>query len=117
MQVRAYKSALGMLDSAAKRDFVAGMMVVKAYQAGIIRELLFSERASINAFGVISVNVVESFANLNSRLAGLGATNGIVNDIHQAFLVPTSGPGALKSESLDPFCNSLADIVLTNTPV
>ena len=75
------------------------MMAAKAYQAGVIREQLFKQRDTATPYGIDSDNLVQSFANLNNKLAGLPATNGIVNGT-QAFLVPTVPVGALKSKML-----------------
>lgn len=98
VQVSVYKSALSLLKSADTRDTVAGMMAAKAYQAGVIRELLFSQRATATPFGVSSGSLVQSFADLTNKLAGSGANNGVVDNT-QALLVPTVGTGAHKSES------------------
>ena len=88
LQVSAYKSSLSLLNAADARDAVAGMMAAKAYQAGVIRELLFAQRAT--------ANLVQPFADLTNTLANSAANNGVVSGT-QAVLVPTDSSGAILS--------------------
>ena len=104
MQVKAYNTASRSLNSTDSRDTVAGLMAAKAYQAGVIREQLYAQRATATRYGVDSGSLVQSFANLNNKLAGLPTTNGVVNGT-QAFLVPAVPIGAFKPLLLIP-CRS-----------
>ena len=101
MQVKAYNTASRLLNSTDTRDNVAAMMAAKAYQAGVIREQLYAKRATATPYGVESGSLVQSFANLNNKLAGLPSTNGVVNG-SQAFIVPTVAIGAFKSMTISP---------------
>ena len=94
LQVSTYKGALSLISSANARDAVAGMMAAKAYQAGVIRELLFAQRATATPFGVNCTVLVQSFADLTNTLANSAANYGVANTT-EAVLVPTDSSGAL----------------------
>ena len=98
MQVRVYESAISLISSADTRDAVVSMLSAKAYQAAIIRELLFAQRATATPYGTTSGSLTQSFADLTNKLAGTSVTGGIVDGNNQPTLVPTTGFGALKSD-------------------
>ena len=105
MQVRVYRSALSLLTDATTRDTVAGMMAAKAYQAGVIRELLYAQRTTVTPWSIDSGFLVQYFATLTNKLATGATFDGTVTD-DSAFILPTKGPGALKPESLKSPCAS-----------
>ena len=97
LQVRVYESAISLISSADTRDAVVSMLSAKAYQAAIIRELLFAQRATATPYGTTSGSLTQSFADLTNKLAGSSVTGSIVDVNNQPTLVPTTGFGKLFS--------------------
>ena len=93
-----YESAISLLSSADTRDAAVSMLSAKAYQAAIIRELLFAQRATATPYGPNAGSLTQSFADLTNKLAGSSVTGSIVDANNQPTLVPTTGFGALKPE-------------------
>ena len=112
-----YESAISLLSSADTRDAVISMLSVKAYQAAIIRELLFAQRSTATPYGTNAGSLTQSFADLTNKLAGSSVTGSIVDGNNQPTLVPTTGFGVLKTKSRDLHCKSLAAFVMTKFPV
>ena len=114
MQVRVYESAISLLNSADTRDAVVSMLSAKAYQAAIIRELLFAQRATATPYGTNAGSLTQSFADLTNKLAGTSVTGSIVDSNNQPTLVPTTGFGAPKSDTVKLCCKSRAAFATTN---
>ena len=117
MQVRVYESAISLLSSADTRDAVVSMLSAKAYQAAIIRELLFAQRATATPYGTSAGSLTQSFADLTNKLAGTSVTGSIVDSNNQPTLVPTTGYGALLTDILESPLRSHVAFALTSNPI